>query len=329
MQIYLTLDYELFLRDPGSDISKSLLFPTEKLNSLLSRYGVPAIYFVDAGYLTAIDQHKHVHSKLRLDYEQVRKQLDDIQQSGHELALHIHPHWEDSFFDGNRWQMDLRRFKLADFTPSEAEHIFRKYYSVLQSCSTKPIVSHRSGGWCLEPFFQIKSVMQECGIYIDSTVYENGHVKTDTHSYDFRRYPKKDFWRFSHDPSIEDPNGYFIELPGASTHLGPPVFWKILLQSLIAAPASGVKGKSVKPSIRDVIRKLSIGTVEPISIDSVKSHVLLNNFKKVEKKDLQHFCVIGHPKCFTEDTFLYVQEFIEYALAQGHVFTTFQDSFTH
>lgn len=329
MQIYLTLDYELFLRDPGSANQISLLIPTERLNTILSRYCIEAVYFVDAGYLAALERCKHSHKKLQSDYIDITTQLGIIQQAGHELALHTHPHWEDAKFDGQRWHMDLSRFKLADFSLWEARAIFSKYHAMLQKHSRLPVVSHRSGGWCLEPFSQIKDVMKECGIFIDSTVYENGYVKTATHKFDYRNYPKKDCWRFSHDPSKEDPDGYFIEVPGASTHLRSSVFWRILFQSLFSTRTSSVKGKSVKPSIADVIRKLSFGTVEPVSIDSFKSHSLLKSLKQIENRSLQHFCVIGHPKCFTEDTYYHLQMFIEYALQNGHVFSTFQKSFAH
>jgi hypothetical protein len=327
MRIYLTLDYELFLRDPGSAIKTTLLIPTERLNAVLSRFGIEAVYFVDAGYLAALEKFKQQHLTLSFDYQDITTQLKVIQHTGHELALHTHPHWEDAFFDGQRWHMDLSRFKLADFTPAEAKLIFSKYHTVLQKHSKLPLVSHRSGGWCLEPFSYIKDAMKDCGIFIDSTVYENGYVKTATHSFDYRNYPKKDCWRFSHDPSEEDPHGYFIEVPGASTHLGPSVFWRILIQSLLSNTRTSSKGKSVKPSIADVLRKLSFGTVEPVSIDSVKSHSLLKSFKQIENGSQRHFCVIGHPKCFTEDTYYHLQLFIEYALRNGHVFSTFQKSF--
>lgn len=328
MKIYLTLDYELFLRDPGLAIERTLLLPAERLNAVLFRYGIEAVYFVDAGYLSALEKHKKYHPILASDYQNITSQLEQIHQAGHELALHTHPHWEDAHFDGHRWHMDLSRFKFANFSPIEAKRIFSKYHAVLQKHYPFPLVSHRSGGWCLEPFSYIRDVMKECGIFIDSTVFENGHLKSATHSFDYRHYPKKDCWRFSDDPSEEDPHGFFIEVPGASTYLGSSVYWKILFKSLLSPTQSSVKGKSVKPSISDILRKLSIGTVEPASIDSVKSHYLLQKFKQIEKRPLRHYCLIGHPKCFTEDTYYHLQLFIEYALDNGHVFSTFQKSFT-
>lgn len=329
MKIYLTLDYELFLRDPGSAIESTLILPTNRLNAVLSQYGIEAVYFVDAGYLSVLEKIKSHHQRLSSDYEEIKMQLAAIQQKGHELALHTHPHWDDADYDGQRWHMDLSRFKLADFTQDEAKQIFYKYHAILQKHSKLSLVSHRSGGWCLEPFSYIKDAMIDCGIFIDSTVYENGYVKTATHRFDYRNYPKKDFWRFSQDPSKEDPQGFFIEVPGASTHLGASVFWKILFQSLLSSTHKSVNGKSVKPSMADVLRKLSFGTVEPVSIDSVKSHSLIKSFRQIESRSIQHFCLIGHPKCFTEDTYHYLQLFIEHALRNGHVFTTFQKSFAN
>ena len=140
MEIFLTLDYELFLFNPGNNVDQSLIDPTNKLISMLNKHQIKAIFFVDVGYLVALSKQKDNYPKLSSDYYKIVKQLKYLESQGHELGLHIHPHWEDCYFDGNKWKIDLSRYKLADYTKLEAESIFTKYYDALQSLSIKKII---------------------------------------------------------------------------------------------------------------------------------------------------------------------------------------------
>lgn len=327
MKIFISLDYELFLSTPATDIHYSLINPSQRFYNLLNKYNVKSVFFVDAGYLFALKRQKDKYKKLDDDYNKVVQQLQYFNSQKHEIGLHVHPHWEDSFFDGNKWVMDLKRYKLADFKKEEAEMIFKKYYELLQSFISEPIIAYRAGGWCLEPFSHIREAMAECGIYLDSTVYRGGYSKTATHSYNFRHYPQKDSWRFSADPSIEDPDGYFWEVPSTAYQLSPLLYWKVMLNTILKKTKGIDSGKPVKPSMKDVLNKLFLKTTHAVSIDSVKSDLLLQTFKSKEEKGDEYFSVMGHPKCFSERTYINLIHFIEYALSRGHSFSTFSESF--
>jgi hypothetical protein len=327
MNIYVSLDYELFLQDPGGNITVSLIDPTKRLNDILEKNSLKAVYFVDAGYLSALNRQKSTFTLLQKDHEKIISQMNQFNLYGHEIGLHIHPHWEDTFFDGNRWKVNLSRYKLADFSQADASAIFRQYYSVLQEQSISKIVSYRAGGWCLEPFSNISAVMRECGVFIDSTVFQDGRKQTATHSFDFRGYPKKDIWRFDTHPSIEDNDGYFLEVPSTSYVLHPFVFWRLMLRSLLRKVKNNDSGFGIKPSVKEAIGKLLFNTSEAVSIDSLKSNNLLKAFKNAENLGRTNFCIIGHPKCFTEDTYRNLRHFIDYATCRGHQFNTFQENF--
>jgi hypothetical protein len=327
MNIFLSLDYELFLQDPGINIAASLIDPTKRLNEMLEKNSLNAVYFVDAGYIAALNRQKLTYHSLQIDYNKIIEQLQDFNLYGHEIGLHIHPHWEDTFFDGNRWRVNLARYKLADFRQEEASTIFKHYFSVLQDHASTKIVSYRAGGWCLEPFSHISSAMRECGIFIDSTVFQDGRKQTATHSFDFRGYPKKDMWRFDNHPSIEDKDGFFLELPSTSYTLSPTVFWRLLFNSILKKVRKNDSGYGVKPSITEALRKLFLTRSEAVSIDSIKSDNVLKSFKSAEKEGRLNFCIIGHPKCFTDDTYKNLAHFIDYALSQGHQFKTFSSAF--
>jgi hypothetical protein len=328
MKVFISLDYEVFFFKPSSDIKQSLIAPTERFLEILSKTQSKAVFFVDAGYLYALKRQQNKFDKLAKDYAAIVVQLQYIETQGYEIALHIHPHWEDSYYDGHRWKMNLNRYKLADYTKVEAEEIFKKYYRELQSILVHQIVSYRAGGWCIEPFDYIKDAMKEVGIYIDSTVYQDGYAKTATHNYDFRKYPKKEFWRFSSSPAIEDKEGCFFEIAFTSQRFHPILYWKVLFNTLLKRIKKEGNGQGVKPSFKEVLKKLFTINTEPVSIDAFKSQLLLKAFKNAEKKGKKYFCVIGHPKCFSEDTYKNLEQFLAYAKHRGHTIATFSKLIT-
>ena len=57
-------------------------------------------------------------SILKKDYDLITQQIQKLSAEGHDVQLHIHPHWEDSTFDGIEWIFDTNRYKLSDFSKS-------------------------------------------------------------------------------------------------------------------------------------------------------------------------------------------------------------------
>lgn len=323
MEIFLTLDYELFLFNPGNNVNQSLIDPTNKLLNMLNRHQIKAVFFVDVGYLISLSKQKNKYPQLSDDYYKIVKQLTYLESQGHELGLHIHPHWEDCYFDGNKWKIDLSRYKLADYTKSQAESIFTKYYDALQSLSVKKIISYRAGGWCLEPFSHIRDRMKLHGIYIDATVVPGGYQHTATHSYDFRNYPNKPIWNFNIDPSIIDDQGCFYEIPCTSHTLPQLHYWKKIINVLFRPNHKDTLGEAVKPTMKEVFRKLFFKNIDAVSIDSNKSNSLLASFKYKEYEQDAYYSIIGHPKCFDELTYTNLDTFLNYALKRGHRFIIF------
>ena len=98
MNITLTLDYELYFGKETGTVYKSIIKPTEKLLSVLDRYNIKAVFFVDVGFIKRLDFFSTDHPELRKDYELITSQLNQLSRQGHDLQLHIHPHWENSFY---------------------------------------------------------------------------------------------------------------------------------------------------------------------------------------------------------------------------------------
>lgn len=325
MNLLLTIDYELFLQEPCEDIFCSLIQPTYRFHELLKKYRCRAVYFVDVGYLYALYRQQNQHSKLRHDFTAIIRQLKFLENEGNEIGLHIHPHWEDSYFDGNKWIIDLKRYKLADFNKSDAQQIFVKYYQFLQYYISHKIISFRAGGWCLPPFDYIRQPMLDCGIIIDSSVYYGGYANNDTHYYDFRKYPVNDIWRFNEDPSIEDPNGLFCEIPFSTYLISPLVYWNVMRNRFFSVFSNKRNGISVNPALLDVTNKLLKKTIHPVSMDSLKSNTLLNNFIDTKISGKNIFSVIGHSKSLDETSFRNIELLIGHATRTGHFTRLFSE----
>lgn len=326
MNIYLTIDYELFLLKPPGNIDYSLINPTIKLNDLLKKYKVNATYFVDAGYLFALNRQKKIFPKLNNDFNKIVNQIKLLESSGNEIGLHVHPHWEDCYYDGHKWKMNHSRFKLADFTKEEATSILVKYYILLQSLLFNKIHSYRAGGWCLEPFSNIRDALIDCEIFIDSSVFPGGFSNNSTHKYDFRKYPSKEIWKFNIDPHLEDNNGIFTELPFTSYKLSPFLYWKILTHKiffkLIAKLGTSKTGHAVNPSLKEIINKLFFKSHHAVSVDSFKSAYLEETYLKHKKMNSLHFNIIGHPKCFSNKTYLHIESLLQAGINAGDSFQT-------
>lgn len=327
MTVFLTLDYELFLLQPAENIEKSLLQPTLRLHNLFKKHAVRAVYFVDAGYLFALDRQRKQFEKLNYDWERVTQQIRFLVREGNDIGLHIHPHWEDSYYNGNAWKMDITRYRLADFSAVEAAQVFKKYYQILKSVVSSKIIAYRAGGWCLEPFHQIREAMMECGIYIDSTVFYGGYQNNNTHVFDFTKYPDKDLWRFNTDPSEEHEHGWFLEVPITSCRLSPFLFWKGLISKFNKSAPANNGGLSVTSSFSRSVGKLFFRSTHALTMDSFKASTLLQVYKKHKQAGKHFLCIIGHPKCFTESTFLHLEEFISYVKKEEDKFATFSKTF--
>ena len=148
----LSLDYELFFGNNCGTVENCIINPTKQLLTILDKYDFKVSLFVDAGFLVRLKQQSQKFPELKKEYDSIKTQLKQLSSNGHDIQLHIHPHWEDSYFDGNGWVIDTKRYRLHDFSPEEIKSIVTNYKQELESCSEQDVFAFRAGGWCLQPF---------------------------------------------------------------------------------------------------------------------------------------------------------------------------------
>lgn len=229
MKFILSLDYELFFGSRTGSAQGCLITPIGELLKVTDRHGVKLSLFVDAGYILRAEQEAAQHPGLQTEVDKIKQQLDSLSRQGHDIQLHIHPHWIDSHFDGTAWQINTDRYRLHDFAADAIRQIVREQKSLLADISSQEIFAYRAGGWCIQPFSAIKEALWEEGVWLDSTVYHSGVSEDTIRGYDFSTASRKPYWRFDSDPLVEESNGKFVEIPISACKLYPDFFWKLAL----------------------------------------------------------------------------------------------------
>lgn len=316
MNILLTLDYEIFFGKNTGSIERSIILPTNILLDVLNKYNIKASFFVDSGYILKLDEQRKLYSALEKDYIAVIEHIKYISDGGHDIQLHIHPHWEDSYFDGSKWVINTNRYRLHEFSEEDIDNIFYRYKKALTNIVGDNVFAYRAGGWCIQPFEQLSRALKNNGIWLDSTLFNNGINRSNTHFFDFSNMAKKSVYRFEEDPLLENNNGYFIEVPISSHRVYPWFYWKLAFHKMLAGKEHQMLGDGQgisSGSKLDKIRMLLARSYMAVSMDGYKSKLLETSFNYYKKRNSIHndnFVIIGHPKAFTSFSIKQLERFI-------------------
>ncbi len=315
MQLLLSLDYELFFGTQTGDPQNCLIDPVNALLTRLARFPLKLSLFVDAGYLAALQKEGQKYSQLAADFDMVRKHLASLKEKGHDIQLHVHPHWIDSRYDGRAWQIVTKRYKLHDFNRAERDEIIYSYKSVLTDIVGDSVFAFRGGGWCIQPWDKIAPALRKENIWLESTVFHQGRSEDQQRWYDFTGAPDRDFWRFGDDPAIVDPKGCFVEVPISSVDVNPLFFWKMVLVKKVTGSRfkSFGNGHAMRADTSYYLRRLTRFSRSVVSIDGLKAALLAGALKKMLKKrpDMKIFHVMGHPKAITRYSIDRLADFLE------------------
>lgn len=316
MDIFITLDYELFFGLESGNVDDCIITPTNELLKIVDPYNIKIVFFIDVGYLVKLNEFKPKFPKLNEDYNLIMNQIKFLSKKGHGLELHIHPHWENSSYNGKKWEFDISKYKLSDFSKKEAHEIILKYSSFLKNITGKTPIAYRAGGWSAQPFSHIKDALKEANIRIDSSVFAKGYHVSRNQFYDFRnvsQYNTK--YSFSDVITTVDNNGCFTEFPISSFRLSPFFFWRFAFEKFKKSKKhiSYGKGKALGKPKMEIIRLITSYSNSVVSIDGYKASFIQKAFLKYVKNtdNKGHFVIIGHPKAFTPYSLSKTKEFID------------------
>ncbi|MFN5347485.1 MAG: hypothetical protein ACK44N_08855 [Bacteroidota bacterium] len=322
MNIYLTFDYELYFGERTGTAKHCILNPTQLLKEVADKHQIKLVQFVDVGYIIKLEEYKSKYLELEEDYQLVTNQVKQLYLEGHDIQLHIHPHWEDSFYRDGKWHIIAKRYKLSDFDADNIERIVATYKQKLESLTAPDsIFAFRAGGWCIQPFEKFKSAFLKNNITVDSSVFRNGKYSSEQYSYDFTNAPNLSSWNFDNDP-CKPKEGPFKEIPIGSIKNSPLFYWKLFLLGRINPYEHKPLGDGVPIAAPGMRKKLLTQfTQNTVSIDGYNAALLSKALRQHKGKN--ELVIIGHPKSLTRFGLKVLDRFIS-ENKNKYQFTTFQ-----
>lgn len=324
MQIFLTFDYELFFGENSGTAQNCLIKPTNKLLAIARKTKCLYTFFVDVGYLLKLESYKLSHPNLAKDLNLIKAQLHQIIEEGHDVQLHIHPHWEKSYYDRNGWHMNTHNYyRLHNFSDQEIDEIVGKYKNYLEEIIHRSVHTFRAGGWCIQPFECLINVFKKHGIHYDSSVMYNTKMESGNYFFNYIKAPDKDIYSFENDIVIEDKNGLFTEIPISSRKYNPWFYWKLYILGRLHPSNHKMIGDGsfmAQPGRKKEV--LTKSTWSHVSCDGYYASVLDKAKIELNQKGKKNMVVIGHPKGMTSFSYVKLYNFIR-ASSTKDTFTTF------
>ena len=213
-KICLTYDYELFFGPNSGTPLESIIKPTKIILASLKRYDLLGTFFVDVLYLIKLIEVEEEHDNLN----KIESQLIEIVKSGHRIELHLHPHWLDAKYDNGKWEFEsYDHFMLNSLSLDKVIDLFNQGTTYLESIVNQvdpeyKVLCFRAGGWCIQPFDNLKHAFYLSGLKLDSSVAKE-MFEDNSRKYDFRNSPNLSHWKFLDDPLVNCSYGKYIEAP--------------------------------------------------------------------------------------------------------------------
>lgn len=221
IEFIFTLDYEIYGNGLGS-LQDLVLDPTRQLAELFKEFGASIVVFAEAVEFARMEEAQSDPNTAR-----VRAQLRELKDAGHEIALHLHPWWANSRYEGGRWLMDWSERNICAMEPDRIETIVSGAIDYLREALSDPHftpLAFRSGLWAMQPSSVIANVLARHGVRVDSSVFKGGRIGSLGLDY-LPALRNGGSWRFGCDINVPDPQGILWEIP-IHTEMVP--FWQML-----------------------------------------------------------------------------------------------------
>lgn len=334
LNLCITADHELFSGKNYASEEDIVVRPTYALLKVLEQFKIPLCLMTDVCSLIRYRALNIESPYVHLMEEQLRYAIT----RGHDVQLHIHPHWLTSEFLNGQWSYKYSDFRLHSFGFGETGHNGRqiiaegkKYLDDL----LKPLndgyecIAFRAGGWCLQPEKEFLQALVEAGILIDTTVYYGGFFKEESRFFDFRRVPNKPNWWIDPQRGLEyeacQAPGNLFEVAIGSYGFLPLLFFKKLMlrpyrlrarSKVVRELGGSLDSLERRNDWQGLINRIQRLIVQPIvfNFDPACVEVMMTLLKYY----LKHFdcinqeyyiSIIGHPKVLNEASLVEIGKF--------------------
>lgn len=321
-----TLDYELFFGSKSGTVGNCLIRPGEELLALFDKYRIRSTIFFDVLYYQRLLDERRKQIWIDEDIRQIKKNLGAFISRGHELQLHLHPHWIDAVLLGGAWSFPhYRNYRLQNLRRDKDLKDIRTLWGCVsvgkqrleelgaELKSGGRVKAFRAGFWCLEPFQNLKEVLISNDISIDSSVAAGLFIKNGVHGVDFRDCPDKDGWSFEDAPQQETDGGSFREIP-ISTFKNS-LFGKVSRRfGRISSGASHNQkwgdGEGLPFPSRGWLQKLAPATTL-MSFEGLAASELRAGYRNLLERGHKRITLIGHPKNMSPFSLNQTEEFLK------------------
>lgn len=309
MNLYITLDYELYNGLRSGTVQNCLITPTEELLKVLDKYSVKAVFFVDVCFLLRLRELISQCPDLERDYERIISQLERLSDEGHSIQLHVHPNWKRASFKDGHWTSVMEDYKISDLTNEEVDTILHDGIELLRSITGKEVTAFRAGAYCIQTYNGYDRLFTRHGIKSDSSVNRYKKAKTEKWEwFDYTNIPEDYRYHFSADVCIKDENGQFTEYSIPNYRFSILDVYKRkhdLKKEGVACKPWGDGKASVGGALYKgwkkywVMMKNRIAPIYvPASIDGNSAYFLESVYQR-EKKHGDYMMIMGHPKCLS------------------------------
>lgn len=313
-KIILTFDYEIFFGKNSGTIENCILKPTNLLLDKMKQYNIKGIFFIDILYYLSLLKYPELSKQAAAMKSQIQRMILE----GHMAELHLHPHWLDAVYENNAWNFtSYKKYRFDNLNKEEQELVFKKGISTLLDIIQEinpnyELSSYRAGGWCIQPFTDIKPFFEKYGIKYDSSASYAIKCDTGIHKFDFTKIPNKEYYKFDSNINMEDTTGNFMEIPISSfkKNFFEKIYCKII-NSIRPCYGDGI-GMSLSEK-NNIIKKL----LNKISTSTIMYTIEGNNynkwfFNKIKNDKREILVFISHPKSLTENSFKMIDKMIEH-----------------
>lgn len=322
MNIYLTLDYELYMGDHVGTVQKCLIEPTDILIRLFDRYNAKCTFFVDAAYLYQLNKVRVSYDNLNRDFLLIKKQLKHLVLCGHDIQLHIHPQWYYAEYTGKDWKLNTSFYKLSDLKKEEAIDFFLKSKLLLEAIVEKPIIAFRAGGYSIQTLEYLQELFSKTGVIIDSSVLSMKKANGPCQVYDYSNIDSGKEYFFNYDVTIPIKTGVFMEMP--ITTVKNSLFKYVInyIKYKLIKPCNKITygdGAAVSNHFFSNRKKNWLAKICRIweyskenvvaSLDNGKSMYLMDIYHKQKKE--KFIVIIGHPKNLSRVSLIDTEKFLK------------------
>lgn len=317
MDIYITLDYELFLNDITGDVAHCLLTPTKELMKVLEKHQVKATFFVDMAYVYRLNELRCNYQSLQDDYDVIVNQIKDLAARGQKIGLHIHPQWFYSEYNGKEWNVDFDHYKLSDMPEQEACDKFEICHKMLEDLIGCKVDSFRAGGFSIQTFKTFPIMMKKCGITKDSTVIYKGQTLSKLHYFDYTSLQSPEVYRFDEDIVVPVKDGDITEYPISTSRMSFLAYcFKRYKFHHVSNNSNWGNGGDLPANrrsgfIHSLLKKIKPTVDVGASIDYQSFFNLEYVYNKYKNSDRRTLVILGHPKNLSPLSLISLDEFIQ------------------